>query len=258
MSEPKRPAAALDSVAHERMDAVSELVKRVSHDYNNLFGIVIAALGILQDDIDEHPEIAQLKPLISDALSASREGTELMEKLLACTGYHLLQPEAVDVGHMLEDLRSRIQPLMPDGIDLTLDVEPGLPGAYADAAAMQSALGALAENAREAMPSGGVLRISARRCVPEDAKAAGGEALEPGDYIAVAVTDTGDGIEPALLGRVLEPFFTTREPAKDRGFGLSRSYGFARQSQGRLLLESAPARGTTVTLLIPVAKDRSA
>lgn len=248
MSESKRLAAELDFVTRERMDAVSELVRRVSHEYNNLFGIVIAALGILKEDIDEHPGISQLKPLIHDALSASKEGTDLLERLLACTGYHLLRPETVDVVIMLEALKGRFRDVLPRDIVLEVMAESDLPRAYVDPGALANALEDLVENAREAMPAGGTLTISAERY-----NEGGSGDLPAGEYLSVAVADSGIGIEPALLGRVIEPFVTTKEPAKGRGFGLSRSYGFTRQSQGRLFLESTPDRGTTVTLVVPIA-----
>lgn len=236
------------------MDAISELVRRVSHEYNNLFGIVIATLGILQDEIKDHPGISQLKPLLDDALSASKEGTDLMEQLLACTGYHLLQPEAVDVTKMLGELQLRLRQVLPGDISLEVMAESGLPRAYVDPTALASALDGLVENAREAMPVGGTLNISATACDHDGGENAKADPLSPGHYLSIAVSDTGDGIDPALLGRVVEPFVTTKEPAKSRGFGLSRSYGFVRQSCGRLLLESAPARGTRVTLVIPTAE----
>lgn len=257
VNESKRPAEALDPVSHERMEAISELVRRISHDYNNLFGIVIAALGILKEDIDEHPRISQLEPLISDALSASKEGTDLMERLLACTGYHLLQPEPVDVRGVLNDLRLRIQQIMPENIALEVVAESDLPSAFVDPAALKDAIDGLVENSREAMPVGGTLRISAESYVYDGGGGAAAGSLSPGQYLSIAVSDTGDGIDPTLLGRVVEPFVTTKEPAKTRGFGLSRSYGFARQSGGRLFLESVPVRGTKVTLVVPAAARES-
>ncbi len=253
MSESKRSAAGLDLVSRERMDAISELVRRVSHEYNNLFGIVIATLGILQDEIEDHPKNSPLKPLINDALSASKEGTDLMERLLACTGYHLLQPEAVDVAGMLDELQLRLQQVLPEDIALEVMAESDLPRAYVDPAALGSAIDGLVENAREAMPVGGTLNISAASYDYDGGDDAEGVHLSPGRYLSIAVSDTGNGIDPTLLGRVVEPFVTTKEPAKSRGFGLSRSYGFARQSRGRLFLESIPARGTKVTLVIPIA-----
>ncbi|HSS66027.1 MAG TPA: ATP-binding protein [Gammaproteobacteria bacterium] len=253
MSESKRSVAGLDPVSRERMDAVSDLVRRVSHEYNNLFGIVIATLGILKDDIEEHPGVSQLKPLISDALSASKEGTDLMERLLACTGDHLLQPEPVDVTEVLDKLKSRLRQVLPGEIALEVAAEPDLPRAYVDPAALEGALDGLVENAREAMPVGGTLSVSAARYEHAD----GGEApdgnLAPGHYLSISVSDTGNGIDPSLLKRVVEPFVTTKEPAKSRGFGLSRSYGFAKQSCGQLVLDSAPNRGTKVTLVVPMA-----
>lgn len=235
------------------MDAVSELVRRISHEYNNLFGIIIATLGIIKEDIDEHPGISQLKPLISDALSASKEGTDLLERLLACTGFHLLQPEAVDVARLMEETKRRLQQVLPENIVLEVETDPELPPAFVDPAALQGALQGLTENAREAMPAGGTLRISAALYDKAAAGDAAAGQLSPGQYLSIAVSDTGTGIEPTLIGRVVEPFFTTKEPAKGRGFGLSRGYGFARQSGGRLLLESGAAMGTRVTLVVPVA-----
>jgi signal transduction histidine kinase len=239
------------------MDAVSELVRRVSHEYNNLFGIIIATLGILKEDLDQHPEMSQLKPLISDALSASREGTDLMELLLACTGYQSLQPEPVDVSKVVDELKLRLRQALPEEIAIEVTAETDLPQAYVDPKALRSTLDGLVENAREAMPLGGTLRISAALRDQSDASDAAGDPLSPGQYVSIVVSDTGDGIEPSLLERVVEPFVTTKGPAKNRGFGLGRGYGFARQSRGRLFLESTPTRGTKVTLVVPIEEPRS-
>jgi signal transduction histidine kinase len=257
VNQSERSAAGLDFVSSQRMDAVSELVRRVSHDYNNLFGIVIATLGILKEDIEAHPEISQLEPLLSDALSASKEGTDLMDRLLACTGYQLLSPESVDVTKALDELKLLWAGVLPDEISLEIMAESDLPCAYVDPQALNNTLAGLLENAREAMPSGGMIRISAARHDRDTAGDAVEGRLPPGRYLSIAVSDTGDGIEPSLLGRVLEPFVTTKQPAKGRGFGLSRSYGFAKQSRGRLFLESLPNRGTTVTLVVPTAGSDS-
>jgi signal transduction histidine kinase len=257
VNKSRRPAAGLNSISHERMDAVSELVRRVSHEYNNLFGIVIATLGILQDDIEAHPGLSQLEPLISDALSASKEGTDLMERLLACTGYQLLKPESVDVKSVLDELNLRLQQALPEEISLEVTVESDLPHAYVDTQALENAVAGLVENAREAMPSGGTIRISAALHDHAGRSEEAVDLLPPGRFLSIAVSDTGDGIEPSLLGRVVEPFVTTKEPAKSRGFGLSRSYGFAKQSRGWLFLESVPHRGTEVTLVVPTAGSGS-
>lgn len=231
------------------MDAVGELLKRISHDYNNLFGIVIATLGILEDDLEQHPGLSQLKPLIEDALSASREGTQLMERLLACTGHHSLDPTPVDVAELLEALSLRLKAGLCENIEFELSVDPELPRAYADRAALESAIANLVENAREAMPAGGRLRIAA--AVHGDRAAASGNGAAR--YLSICVCDDGDGIDPALIDRVLEPFVTSKDPKKSRGFGLSLCYGFARQSGGWLDLESRPGNGTRVTLVLPDA-----
>lgn len=257
VNQSKRSAAGFDSVFSERMDAVSELVRRVSHEYNNLFGIVIAALGILKDDIESHPESSQLKPLISDALSASKEGTDLMECLLACTGYHLLAPEFVDVSKVLDELKIRLTRVLPDEISLEIMADSDLPPAYVDPQALESTIAYLVENAREAMPSGGRIRIWAAHLEGNGVGDTVENQLPPGHFLSIAVSDTGGGIEPSLLRRVVEPFVTTKEPAKGRGFGLSRSYGFAKQSRGQLFLESVPNRGTKVTLVVPTAESDS-
>ena len=257
VNESKRSVAGLDSVSRERMDAVSELVRRVSHEYNNLFGIVIATLGILKDDIEANPGISELKPLISDALSASKEAIDLMERLLACTGYHLLKPEYVDITKVLDELKVQLRQVLPDEISLEVLAESNLPRAYVDPEALENALAALVENAREAMPLGGTLRISAAVYDDDGSSEAAEGQRRPGRFLSIAVSDTGDGIEPSLLGRVVEPFVTAKEPAKSRGFGLSQSYGFAKQSRGGLFLESVPARGTKVTLVVPMAGSDS-
>lgn len=238
------------------MDAVGELLKRISHDYNNLFGIVIAAMGILEDDIDKHPDGDNLKPLILDALSASREGVELLERLLSCTAFQSLNPETVDVSELLAEIARRFGDVSAATVRVELDREPGLPQVFTDPQGLEKAVLALLDNASESMPSGGKIRISAR-VENNDQAGDDSETLQPaGRYLGISVSDTGNGIEPHLINRVFEPFFTTKEPTKERGFGLSGAYGFARQSYGGLTLKSEPGRGTTVTLLLPLPGER--
>jgi len=230
----------------QRLEAVGQLTGGIAHDFNNLLTVVSANLQILEDDLADRPE--QLET-IAIALRAVDRGAELTRKLLAFARRQQLSPRACDPKDLLEDVGSLLRRALGETVDLHIACPADMPRVFVDPGQLDAALLNLAINARDAMPRGGRLHISVRIeietvDVTADAK--------PGQYVVVAVRDTGFGMTPDVLARALEPFFTTKGQGKGSGLGLSMVYGFVTQSGGHLNIESRLGYGTNVELYLPV------
>lgn len=230
----------------QRLEAVGQLTGGIAHDFNNLLTVVSANLQILEDDLAGQPEYLET---IAIALRAVDRGAELTRKLLAFARRQQLSPRACDPSVLLEDVGGLLRRALGEAVDLHIVCAANMPRVFVDPGQLDAALVNLAINARDAMPRGGRLHISARVGAIEPGAA--GEA-KPGEYIVVAVRDTGFGMTPDVLARALEPFFTTKGHGKGSGLGLSMVYGFVTQSGGHLNIESRLGYGTNVELYLPV------
>jgi PAS domain S-box-containing protein len=243
--------AAERQLAHsQRLEAVGQLTGGMAHDFNNLLTVVIGNLDLLQDAVRDQPVARELAEL---ALSASLRGAELTRALLAFARQQTLAPRTVELNGLVVGTTALLKRTLGERIEIRSRLAPDLWPAVADAAQLESALANLAINARDAMPEGGVLRIETANARLDQHYAEQNPEVVPGDYVALAVSDTGGGIPPELLDRVIEPFFTTKQPGKGSGLGLSMVYGFAKQSRGHLKIYSEPGQGTTVRLYLPRA-----
>ncbi|MBX6320727.1 MAG: PAS domain-containing protein [Rhodospirillaceae bacterium] len=236
----------------QRLEALGRLTGGVAHDFNNLLTVVLGSCEMLAEMIDP---ASPLQALAQRAASASRRGSELTRRLLAFSRHQTLEPKAVDIAALLDQLRQLLQRTLGEEIEIATPALCGLWPALVDGAELEHALLNLAINARDAMPRGGSLVMTAAN-VTLDAGALAAAHLQcrPGDYIALSVVDNGTGMTPETLRRAVEPFFTTKEVGKGSGLGLSMVYGFCKQSGGDMRIDSAPGRGTTVTLFLPRAQ----
>jgi signal transduction histidine kinase len=235
----------------QRLESVGQLTGGIAHDFNNLLTIIQGNLQVLED----YPAVADdavAPQLVGAAMRASKRGAELTAKLLAFSRRQVLQPTRVDVAAMLESLADMLRRTLDQRIRITVQVQPGCPPCLADPGQLESALLNIAINARDAMPDGGDLAFAAQLC-----EALPPELLDgrPQGYVQIAIADTGAGMPEAVKERAFEPFFTTKEAGRGTGLGLSTVYGFAKQSRGAVLLDSAPGEGTTVSLLLPCPAD---
>jgi PAS domain S-box-containing protein len=243
-----------EQLAHsQRLDAIGQLTGGIAHDFNNLLTIISGSLQLLEIELDDRPEAGEL---IAGALRSVGRGAELTAKLLAFARRQRLTPRALDPVALLRELEPMLRRTLGEAVQLRVDVPPSLPAAHADATQLDAALVNLALNARDAMPRGGEIALTARlRRVDAGAE---GDNLAPGEYVVFAVEDTGHGMAPDTLARAVEPFFTTKDVGRGSGLGLSMVYGFARQSGGHLTIESRLGYGTRVELLLPVTRQASA
>ena len=239
--------AAEDALRHaQKMEAIGNLTGGVAHDFNNLLQVVSGNLQLLARSIGDDPRAAQR---MQNALASVRHGADLARKLLAFGRRQPLDPKALNAGGLIEEMGGLLRRTIGAGTDITVRVQPDLWTCFVDPVQLETALLNLAINARDAIGETGRLDFEAANLrVPSPSNRPG---VQPGEYVAVTVRDTGAGIPPDVLGRVFDPFFTTKSAGNGTGLGLSMVYGFVRQSGGHVEIESTPGEGTGVLLLLP-------
>jgi PAS domain S-box-containing protein len=231
----------------QKMDAMGQLTGGVAHDFNNLLTPIIGSLDMLvRREVGSERE----RRLIDGALQSAERAKTLVQRLLAFARRQPLQPTAVDVKALVKGMADLIASTSGPKIDVRVDLAGDLPPAVADANQLEMAVLNLAVNARDAMPEGGVLSISASR---ESIRAGHRSKLRQGHYVRLSVADTGIGMDQATLARAIEPFFSTKGIGKGTGLGLSMVHGLAAQLDGRMAISSSPGEGTTIDLWLPVS-----
>jgi CheY-like chemotaxis protein len=211
--------------------------------------VIIGTLVVLQEN---PPAAGELDKFVEPALQSARRGAQLIKRLLTFSRQHPLEPVLVDVAQMIGDMGTLIRRSLPDAIAVSTDLPAGAIDCLVDPAQLESALLNFVMNARDAMPEGGRLHISARPVELRDEAAA--FAVLPGSYAMIEVADSGCGMDAATVARAYEPFFTTKRFGRGSGLGLSMAYGLVKQSGGGIALQSQPGQGTTVRLVLPLAR----
>lgn len=234
--------------ATARLEAVGALTGGIAHDFNNLLNVIINGA---EDLVDRLPGDSDERESADMVLTASARAADLTRQLLAFSRQQPMAPCCVDIGAVVRELDQMLSRTMGGGIDVCLHVASG-DHALTDRALLQSAILNLCINARDAMPDGGTLSVSSGAVEVDEAL--GTEiGLAAGEYVRIRVADTGVGISPEHMGRILEPFFTTKPVGRGTGLGLSMVFGFARQSGGSVDVQSLPGRGTRVDLYLPLS-----
>jgi PAS domain S-box-containing protein len=239
----------------QKMEAIGQLTGGMAHDFNNLLSIIIGNLDFLAEELPARPE---LEEPVKEALDAALQGADLTKRLLAFARLQPLQPQRIDVNELVLRMSKLLRRTLVGNIEITLDRDDGVWPVVADPAQLEASLVNIVNNARDAMPRGGVLSISTtNRSLDEDYVAAH-PGLSPGDYAMIEISDSGTGIPPEILGRIFEPFFTTKEQGKGTGLGLSMVFGFMKQSGGHINVYSEVGVGTTFRLYLPRAAEAAA
>jgi PAS domain S-box-containing protein len=230
----------------QKMDAVGQLTGGIAHDFNNLLTVIIGAL-----DLNPQHVPSEMRPSIEQALRAAERGAGLTHRLLAFSRQQMLVSRNVDFNRLIGDMDDLLRRTLGEHVEIELKLAPDLWPALADSGQVENSLLNLAINARDAMPDGGKLTIETANAHLDEDYAGSNAEVTPGDYVMMAVTDTGTGMPEDVLAHVFEPFFTTKEVGKGTGLGLSMVYGFAKQSGGHLKIYSEVEHGTTVRLYLP-------
>src|SRR6185312_6019003 len=234
----------------QKMEAIGQLTGGVAHDFNNILTVITGTIEILGDAVRDRPHLAQIANLIS---AAAGRGADLTQHLLAFARRQPLQPRGTDVNALVIDAARLLRPTLGEQIEIESMLSPDSAPALIDPSQLSTAILNLALNARDAMPEGGKLTLETKNVVLDEAYAARNNDVKPGDYVMIAVSDTGAGIPADLLDKVFEPFFTTKDVGKGSGLGLSMVYGFVKQSNGHIKIYSEEGHGTTVKLYLPQA-----
>jgi len=239
----------------QKMEAIGKLAGGVAHDFNNMLTAILGYASMIYEDAGPRSAIQQQALQIR---KAAESAASLTQKLLAFSRRQVLQANHVDFAAMLDNLVALIRRVIGEHITVTAEADAALWPILADPVQVEQSLVNLAINARDAMPAGGALKITARNAPrPRGERRPDGE-VKPGDYVQITVSDTGVGMDDATRARMFEPFFTTKPQGQGTGLGLSTVYGFVRQCGGYIGVLSAPGRGTSIELLLPRAPDMMA
>jgi nitrogen-specific signal transduction histidine kinase len=234
----------------QRMEAIGQLTGGVAHDFNNILTVITGTIEILGEAVKDRPPLVQIVDLIS---SAAARGADLTKHLLAFSRRQPLQPRSTAVNALVVDAASLLRPTLGEDIEIESMLAHDLAPALIDPSQLSTSILNLALNARDAMPGGGKLTLETRNVVLDENYARSNSEVRPGNYVMIAVSDTGSGIPGNLLDKVFEPFFTTKDAGRGSGLGLSMVYGFVKQSNGHVKIYSEEGHGTSVKLYLPQA-----
>ena len=236
----------------QKMEVVGQLTGGIAHDFNNLLGVIIGNAEFLLDEVQKESNQSELA---REILNSALGGAELTRRLLTVARKQPLQPRLIDLNALLSNQLTMLRRLLGGTIDVMSTQMQDLWLTYSDPSQVGDVLLNLAINARDAMPHGGRITIKTANAHLDPGSAGAYGELHDGDYVVLAVTDTGCGMSPEVIERAIEPFFSTKPPSAASGLGLSMAYGFAKQSGGHLAISSEVGVGTTIRLFLPRAKD---
>ena len=234
----------------QKMEALGQLTGGIAHDFNNLLTAILGASDLALRNIQDRQK---LRRMLDGIRNSAQRGASLTKQLLAFARAQPLEIKAIDLKEFLGSATTLMRPALKPGIEVIIELSDQLWNVDADAGALELALLNLAFNARDAMPEGGTLKLSATNHMLEGDP----EGLR-GEHVALRVSDTGEGMSPETMERVFEPFFTTKAFGEGTGLGLSQVFGFAKQIGGAITVESELGKGSTFTLYLPASRGPNA
>ncbi len=232
----------------QKLEAVARLAGGVSHDFNNLLGVITGYSWMLLNDSSA---TAAQKERVEGIMQAANSAVALTRQLLAVSRKQVLQPAILNLGSVVAEVTKMLNRVISEDIKLVVESQPGLGAVRLDRTQIEQVLLNLVINARDAMPRGGEIHIHTSNEHLDEEYAAAHVDVVPGDYVRLAVVDSGEGMDKETQARVFEPFFTTKAPGKGTGLGLASVYGIVKQSGGHIWLYSEPGRGTTFKIYFP-------
>jgi len=241
----------------QKMEAVGQLTGGIAHDFNNMLTGIIGSIDIMKRRIAQG-RVDDLDRFMDAASTSAKRAAALTHRLLAFSRRQSLDARSVDVNQLVGSLHDLLTRTLSERVALTIVPAPDTPFVLVDANQLESAILNLAINARDAMPDGGRLTVETRTMTIDESFTVARPGLAPGNYVTIAVSDTGTGMAPDVVEKVFEPFFTTKPIGQGTGLGLSMVYGFVQQSGGHVRIHSQPGMGTSVTLYLPVTANAGA
>ena len=232
----------------QKMEAVGQLAGGVAHDFNNILTAIVGYTDLLAAELASN--VRQLEDL-EEIRKAARRAAALTRQLLAFSRKQVLEPRIIDVNSVVLNLDKMLRSLISENIELKTDLAVNLGAARADPNQIEQVIMNLAINARDAMPDGGTVTIETGNVTLDDAYAGQHVSVIPGEYVMLAVSDTGCGMDVKTQSRIFEPFFTTKPAGRGTGLGLSTVYGIVKQTGGNIWLYSEPGKGTTFKVYLP-------
>ncbi|WP_279482002.1 PAS domain S-box protein [Aureimonas sp. SK2] len=233
----------------QKMEAVGQLTGGIAHDFNNMLSVIIGSLDLLGRRLPDGE--ARLRRYADNAMEGARRAATLTHRLLAFSRQQPLNPQAVDLNKLVAGMSELLRRTLSGNIRLETVLGGGLWSCSVDANQLENVIVNLAVNARDAMPDGGRLTIETQNAHLDDRYAARDIGIVPGQYVLLAVTDSGTGMTAEVMAKAFDPFFTTKEIGKGTGLGLSQVYGFVKQSDGHVKIYSEPGRGTSIKIYLP-------
>jgi two-component system, cell cycle sensor histidine kinase and response regulator CckA len=232
----------------QKMEAIGRLAGGIAHDFNNLLTVISGYCDLVRSDL---PKGSLVEAQVGEIALAAEKAAALTTQLLAFSRKQVLVPQVVDTNELVRALETIVGRVVGEDVELRTFLHPGTGNFRADPGQVEQALMNLVVNARDAMPAGGKLTIETSPRVFDEAYAREHADVKPGEYVRIAVSDTGVGMDQDVLSHIFEPFFTTKELGKGTGLGLSTVYGIVKQSEGAITCYSEPGKGTTFTIYFP-------
>ena len=235
----------------QKMEAIGHLAGGIAHDFNNLLTAILGYGALVQEAVQDRPEVAAE---VGEIVRAGQRARQLTSQLLAFSRKEVIAPRLLDLDDVLRDAEGLLLQVVGTLVRVEISPDGHLPAIKVDAGQIEQVLVNLAVNARDAMPNGGTLTITtARAALPTELRL--GDPSPPGDFVVLRVTDSGLGMANDVRSKIFEPFFTTKTEGQGTGLGLSTVYGIVTQAGGRIAVDSAVGKGTTFTIYLPAAAD---
>ncbi len=232
----------------QKMEAIGRLSGGIAHDFNNLLGVIIGYSGVLKKNLSENTALCEHALEIE---KAGRRAASLTKQLLAFSRQQVLTPAVLSLNTLASDMEKMLPRLLGEDIEVSLALDSELGNVKADQSQIEQVIMNLAVNARDAMPMGGKLKIQTSNVELDETYTRNHPGSKAGNYVMLAVTDTGTGMDAGTLTHIFEPFFTTKERGKGTGLGLATVYGIVKQSNGYIGVDSAPGKGTSFQIYLP-------